>query len=255
VGEIIRRPLFGFSRDEGGLRGILARAAQKLVGEAISGGLRQRVEIRLVTLGLYAAVAVLAMLVVALILNSPGRDRNRENQLIDDMETSAPGPPLPLEIVPPGRSALPDVKNIVIEPAAQAKGANGKSEQGGGPREGAAAPPETRSPAGELAQEKVWTGQRGPPGWYVQVQGTVSPEHAELIIEHLKNLGFRSIWKRPQVQVQGSPTVETYLIRLCPYPTKEAAEAEKAKFQQLIKQNPLKRPKLRFWDPYVAKYP
>ena len=111
------------------------------------------------------------------------------------------------------------------------------------------------APAGEA---KVFTGDpdKAPRGWYVQIQSMVSPEHAELMIDHVRSLGFNSFWKRPMLESQPkqkSKIPQWWILRLGPYPTLPAAEEEKARFLRAIEKTPLKKPKGIKWAPFVPK--
>jgi hypothetical protein len=238
--EPARRPLFAASGETAGLRPILARALRGLSG----GGLKKRVEVRLVTIALYAAVALLAMLVVAFFMNDRDRERQRENERVVNQtieqgkEGEEPAKAAPLiENVPVPRGIAPEVRNVV-EAEAGPPGAPGPEVKPAPP--GAAGT--TSSGSGRDPADGVWIGDRGPDGWYIQIQSMVSAEHSKLIIDHLKKIGYTSIWQRPN-------KVDHFIIRLGPYPSKPSAETEMERFKRLMKEQPLSKPRLKWTGP------
>jgi hypothetical protein len=104
-------------------------------------------------------------------------------------------------------------------------------------------------------EEEIFTGDRAPSGWYVQIQSMVSREHADGIVEHLRSLGYRSIWKRPMVNAGKNPpgSFQSYILRLGPYPGKQPALEELALFKKVIEENPPKMPSRLRWNPFVLE--
>jgi cell division septation protein DedD len=216
--------------------------------------------VKVATLGVYAAVALAAMLAVALIMNQGGGD-GREKLLPPDGVQSQDGPEevggrapsLPVENLPPGRGPGTEIRNVIaapeVEPAPPVKASRGREP----------APPAESPPAVAAAPEaRVFTGDEAPKGFYIQIQSMVSPEHFELMVEHVRSLGFNSFWKRPMLESQAkqkSKVPQWYILRLGPYPARQTAVEEMARFLKAIGEKPLKKPKGIKWAPFVPQAP
>ena len=209
------KPLLGGSGDRE--ESILRRAVRVLVGEEIAGGLGKRVEVRLVTISLYIAVALGAMLIMAFLMNGiPTEDRTREIAGTEETNRSAEIMEK-LEIVPPGSGMPPALRNVDGTPSPS-------TPDGGSPEDAAADTFRIQKGDGRVADN----------GCYVQIQAKSSDEEAQTIIEHLKTLGYKGVWLKPN----GEKALD---IRIGPYASRVEAAKEVLRFKSLIKKNPPKK--------------
>ena len=221
-----RRALFAASAYP---RQIFSDLAGRLRGRAILAGLRKGFQVRMVTLGLYAVVAIGAMLLMAFILN-PHDPGSRKNELPPDGPEADPvdlSALRNLEITPAGPGVPPPVRNV--EQKAPAPQAPEAADTGAVTTEGGV---------------RIDSSKKGQKGWYVQVRAFLNDKECELIIEHLKLLGYKSLWKQPNGK-------GFYWLLLGPYPTKKDADAEILSYKDLMAKNPLKKPKLPSTLPFV----
>ncbi len=251
-----RKPLFSVPADEGSLRGFWVRCTNVLVGEGMARGIKETLESRIGSIALYVAVALAALLVVILYTNNSGDENPEGEKLLQSTAradpasgdagspASAPQSPIALELIPGGQNLPPEVRNIE----------SAESERSPKPSPKANQPhPPGAAPQGDAqANLRVWKGDTGPRGHYIQVQSAVLAEHTDPIVAYLGELGYRSIWVRPMRKIEA---IETYIIRLGPFETERAAKEEMQNYLQLTKNKPFRsKPRINLRDPYVLLY-
>ncbi len=228
----VEKPLFGSPAQE---VGILTRVARRLWGAEISGSLRKRVEIPVLTISLYVVVALGAMLVMSLFLNQGDQvDRERLKILGGEEEFSSEQDQeaflSSIDILEPNQEAPPPIRNEESPPAQIEPAEDGKS---------------TIPPGGDGV---VHTGESNQEGFYVQIQAFVLPGEVPDIVEHLKAIGYRSIWVRPKRD-------NFFDLLLGPYPDYDLAKEESGNFVNLMKDNPLRGIRGAKWNnPFVYRY-
>ncbi len=221
-----RKPLFG---PDGSTQKLFAVLASRLWGEEISGGLKKRVEIRVVTIGLYVVVALGAMLLMAFILN-PRDSGDRDKLLPMESQESEEGDASALqklETIGSGPRIPPAVRNAEEKPEGPSAAASGGTEA-----------------AGKI---RVITGNKGK-GWFMQVRAFLTDREAKQVIEHLESIGYRSVWQRPDHR-----DANFYSLLVGPFATEKEADAEVPRYKDLMTKNPLRKPRLKFTEPYVPR--